>query len=283
MIRFYLYRLKVEYTTWSESPFGAGSRRPSGIILSAVEEKPSRKIKNGPTWHIGNIQKITEKKILFALGKVTRATRKIYDEDAGDFIEEDSPDAPHTHVAIDLNLQVCAIAHEKRIDPRINRIAKNLEKLLNESQETISKLLIFNLDGISNPDEFLNSVKSAKRITKFEMTLEPPNPIDVNKYHKAMKEYLRDIGADRGKFSASSTKGKALNLEMVEESARSAMSGGNEVRATIQSTDNAKSISRKSGKDLLTVCVKSISSETEKLKLFREIESTYQQARKRVN
>ena len=283
MIRFYLYRLKVENTAWLESSPDDRLQKPGDIILSAIKEKPSREIKNGPTWHIGNIQKIADKRFLFALGKVTRATRKIYNKSTGDFTEEDSPDAPHTHVVVDLNLQVCAIAHDKRIDPQINRIAKNLERLLNESREILSKPFVFNLDGILNPEKFLDSVKDAKRITRFEMTLEPPNPVDVNKYHKAMKEYLRDIGAGRGKFSAALTKGKTLNLRMVEKSTRSAMLSGNEVRATIQTKDSAKATYRRSGNDLLTVCVKSISSEAEKLNLFSKIESTYYKARKKVN
>ena len=86
MTLFYLYRLKIERSD-RRSMFDDQTRQPGAVILSAIEEKPSQEIRKGQTWHIGNIQKVDEVTVFFALGKVTKATHGLYDEERGDFIE----------------------------------------------------------------------------------------------------------------------------------------------------------------------------------------------------
>ena len=231
MTLFYLYRLKIERSD-KLSMFDDQTRQPGAVILSAIEEKPSQEIRKGQTWHIGNIQKVEEDTVFFALGKVTKATHALYDEERGDFIEEALEEAPHTYVAVDLNLQVCAIAHKSKIAPKADGIARNLAKLLSASREAETGRLVFTLSSISDPNEFLELVKNARRITEFEMTLSPPNPVDAeSQFYRPMEEYIR---ATNGKQGKSSVKGDDLNTEVIEDMARSAASTGNKAKARLR-------------------------------------------------
>lgn len=276
MALFYLYRLKIERSD-TPSMFDDQTREPGQVILSAIEEKPSQEIRKGQTWHIGNIQKVAKGTVFFALGKVTKATHELYDEVKGDFVEEPLEEAPHTYVAVDLGLQVCAIAQKSKIAPKVDAIARNLAKLLSVSREAEIGHLAFTLSDISDPDEFLELVRNAERITEFEMTLSPPNPWDVERqFHRPMEEFVRAANGVQGK---SSVKGDDLNTEVIEDLARSAASTGNKAKARIKSTEDAKPVLKHLDGNPVTVSADELVTDEEKQGLFSTIREAYRRVR----
>ena len=276
MNQFCLYRLKIE---WSDNPslFGDGEKNPGNIILSAIKEKPSCEIRKGQEWHIGNIEKIGKEKVFLALGKVTKATHEFYDEEKGDFLEKDLDEAPHTYVAIDLNLQVCAIAKKSKIAPKVNTIARNFSRVLNASQKAELNHLTFTLNAILDPNEFLQLIKNAKYITKFEMALSPPNPPDVEElFHKPLEKFLHEVKGNQGKVSVG---GKNLNKDILEGLTRSAVSSGSEVKARIQSEDDPKPVPKNLGENLIIVECDELTTDEEKRRLLAAVEKAYHRVR----
>lgn len=276
MTIFYLYRLKIERPE-TPSIFDDQSRSPGGIILAAIEEKPSEELRKGQSWRIGNIQKLSTGTVFFALGKITKATHELYDEALGDFVAEALEEAPHTYVAVDLEYQVCAIAQKTKIAPRVDNIAKNLAKLLSASNVAELGHLEFTLSEISDPDEFLELVRNAVRISEFEMTFSPPNPFDVNRqFHKPMEEFLQAAHAQHGKTAI---KGESLEAEVIEDLARSAASSGNKAKARIQSNEDAKPTLKHLDGNPVTVSVGEIVTDDEKAGLFARIREAYRRVR----
>ena len=277
MMVFNLYRLKIEWPTigvlFAESP-----RQASDIILAAIEEKPSEELRQGQSWRIGNIKKLSKVAVFFALGKITSATHALYDEERGDFVEEAQEEAPHTYVGIDLELQVCAIAQKPKIAPQVDNIAKNLAKLLSRSIVAGQGCFTFTLSEISDPEEFLTLVKNAILISEFEMTFSPPNPFDVEQqFHKPMEELLQASRAQQGKTAI---KGESLNSEVIEKVARSAAASGNKAKARIQSQGDEKPILKRLEGNPMTVSIYEIETDDEKLGLFQRIRKAYYRVRR---
>ena len=278
MMVFNLYRLKIEQPK-NGVLFVDLSRPASDIILAAIEDKPSEELRQGQSWRIGNIKKLSEVAVFFALGKITSATHALYDEERGDFVEEAQEEAPHTYVGIDLELQVCAIAQKPKIAPQVDNIAKNLAKLLSRSTVAGQGRFTFTLSEISDPDEFLKLVRNAILISEFEMTFSPPNPFDVDQqFHKPMEELLQASHAQQGKTAI---KGESLNAAVIEKVARSAAASGNEAKARIQSQGDRKPIMKHLKGNPMTVSVDEIVTDDEKRGLFELIRKAYQHVRRK--
>lgn len=276
MTVFFLYRLKIER---SETPsiFDDKSRLPGEIILEAIEEKPSKELRKGQFWRIGNLQKLSSSTVFFALGKITEATHELYDEVRGDFVARALAEAPHTYVAVDLELQVCAIAQKTKIAPRVDSIAKNLAVLLSVSSVAELGHLEFTLSEISNPDKFLELLRNAIRISEFEMTFSPPNPFDVDRqFHRPMEELLKATHGQQGKTAI---KGESLEADVIEDLARSAASTGNKAKARIQSQENEKPSLKYLDGNPVTVSVDELVTNDEKTGLFERIREAYQSVR----
>ena len=276
MTVFHLYRLKIERPE-TRALFDDKQRKPSKTILQAIEEKPSEELRKGQFWRIGNIKKLSETTIFFALGKITKATHALYDETRGDFVEQAQEEAPHTHVGIDLKFQVCAIAEKSIIAFPVDNIAKNLAKLLSASELAGKGRFKFNLSKISDPEDFLELVRNAVRISKFEMDFSPPNPFDVDQqFHKPMEELLQATRAQQGKTAI---KGESLNAEETEKIARSTAASGNKVKAHIQSKEDEKPMLKHMDVNPVTVSVDEINTDDGKQNLLERIRKAYLRVR----
>ena len=186
-------------------------------------------------------------------------------------------DAIHTYVAVDLEYQVCAIAYKSKVAARVKNVADNLAKLLGTSTVASKGALTFTLSELSDPDEFLQLIRSAIRISSFEMTFSPPNPFDVDEqFHKPMEKLLKETDAEKGRTSIF---GKALGQETIEALARSAASTGNTARARIQSQEDTKPILRSMADNPLIISVMEFVTNEEKNKLILQIRRIYRQLR----
>jgi hypothetical protein len=87
MTTFYLYRLKIE-TSETLPLFGDDSRSPGENILTAINERPVKELRKNQIWCIGNVKELTPQQVIFALGKITKATQDLYDNSRGDFVQQ---------------------------------------------------------------------------------------------------------------------------------------------------------------------------------------------------
>lgn len=94
-------------------------------------------------WRIGDVELLQPMGVFFALGKISKSTHGMYDENLGDFIEAPLEDAMHTYVAVDLQHQVCAIGHKSRVAGKVKYIADNLARLLGTSDIAARGALVF--------------------------------------------------------------------------------------------------------------------------------------------
>ena len=250
MTKFFLYRLMVERSLYR--PLLADQSLSNGdIIRAAIEEKPSHTLKNGQVWRIGNIEQFAESSIFFALGRITKSKRQLYDEVEGNFVEEALDEAPHTYVIVDLELQVCAIGHKTIVSRTPKAIANNLQRILNASHQSDpeNEPLRFVLSLIEDPQEFLDSIASAYQVSSFTIYFSRPNPFDVNEqFVKPMERYLQQAGGQEGETTI---KGEGLRPEVLQEMVRSAAATGNTARARIRSqrarTGGPETLDRQSG------------------------------------
>lgn len=272
MTIFYLYRLKIERPK-TLSLFDDPSRAADEIIRSAIEEKPSEELRRGQSWRIGNVQNLSDETMFFALGKITSATHELYDESRGDFVEEAFEEAPHTYIAVDLELQVCSIAQKTKIAPRVDNIARNLSKLLTASRVARDSRLVLTMSEISDPEEFLTLIRNSVRISTFEMTLSPPNPWDVERqFHRPMEEFLQAANAYEGKAGI---KGQDLDSSIIEDLARSAASTGNKAKARIQCEGEDRPTLKRLDGNPVIVSVDDIVTDDEKRSLLSRIRDAY--------
>ncbi len=279
-IAFYLYRLKIER---SKEPglFDDTTSSPSEIIRAAIEEKPSKEIRKGNIWHIGNIELLSDTGLFFAFGRVTKSIVEKFDEKEGNFREEDDEQAPYTYVIVDLKYQVCAVAHKSKIAPKVLQIANNLAKLLNETKKAQDSNLNFVMAEIPDPSEFLEYIRTAYSIKKFDISFSPPNPWDSDKdFHEPMEKLL---GATSGSKGKTSIEGENLEKEPIEELASSAASTGNTASARIQLKEGEGIVTKRIGKNPTVLSTGDIATIEEKNTLLGKIVELYQAVRNAGN
>jgi len=275
-ITFFLYRLKIER---SKEPrlFDDTTSSPSEIIKAAVEEKPSKEIRKGNIWHIGNIEKIGDTGLFFAFGRVTKSIVEKFDEDAGNFRDESEDQAPYTYIIIDLKYQICAVAHKSRIAPKVSQIANNLAKLLNETKIAKENNLKLVMAQINDPHEFLEYVRSAYAIRKFDIDFSPPNPWDVEAdFQKPMEKLLSETAGSKGKTTIV---GEDLEKDPIEKLASAAAATGNSASAQMKQGENQKFVTKKIGGNPTTFTTEEIATQEEKATLLSKIIELYQSVR----
>ena len=278
MTTFYLFRLTVKRSRQG-ALFAGQELSNKEIILAAIDKKPSYTLGNGQEWRIGNIDRLTDSSVFFALGRITQSKRQLYDELAGNFVVEPQDEAPHTYVVVDLDFQICAIAQRSVVSKTPRAVANNLEHILNAAHSSVfeNESLRFVLSAINDPQDFVDSIKSAYRVSSFTITFTRPNPIDVNEqFVKPMEQLLETADGQKGETTI---KGESLRRELLEEMARSAAATGNDARATIQSGPEDQPSRRHSTGNPASVTVESISTTAEKRTLLKLMRETYRKIR----
>ena len=279
MTTFYIYRLKIEEP-------GLGFRDQDldrrNIILDAIREKPSFRPNRGSTWRIGNVQEYHhDNAVIFAFGRITQATRENYDDSFGDFVEEPSPETSHTLVAIDLQLQVCAIAHKSNVYPKIRNTVKRLEEVLQHATIFSRRQSIIKISRIDIPSDFLTQIENAVNIYDFEITFSLPNPFDVDRqFQRPLEELLREAGGEEGKVSIKAPNKKKLNTSLIKKLTQSAVSSGNKVKARIRSlSDLRTSIIQSSNKPLTIKFIYKTAADIDWKELLGKIREAYHNVR----
>lgn len=246
------------------------------LIKAAILEKPSKEVRKKQTWRLGNTEYIEKNAVLFAFGKVLQSKRDVYDEKQGNFTEVDDTDAPHTYIIIDLETQVCAIAHKSNM----KNIEKNLAKVLTSTDICQEQSTIITINPINDPDDFIRLIENAEKVSMFEMTFSPPNPFDVEKdFHRPMESLIQHSNAEKGRTRIN---GKELEKDVIEDLARSAASTGNDAKAKCQMPGELKATLKKMDGSQKTVQSENITTEEEKKNLLKRIRDVYYQVRGKI-
>ena len=276
-ITFYLYRLKTERSAEQQSLFEDNKSSPAEIIKGAIEEKPSKEIRKGNIWHIGNIEEIGENGLFFAFGRVTKSIVEKFDEEAGNFREESDEQAPYTYIVLDLEYQVCAVAHKPKIAPKVSQIASNLAKLLNETNRAQNNSVKLVMAEISDPHDFLEYLRNAYSIQRFDIEFSPPNPWDVEPdFLKPMERVLDETGGKKGKTTI---QGESLEKDPIEKLASAAAATGNSASAKLKQDKEGVSVTKKIGGNPTTLSTDEISTANEKENLLYQIVAKYKSVR----
>ena len=215
---------------------------PSEVLLAAINERPSTEIREGYTWHIGNIKPFDAATGYFAVGRITNATIETFDDATGNFIEQELETSPYTHVVYNAEIGFLAIATKSRLAASAKAIASKVEALLSETSIVLQNELTVEIPPIRDPKGFVKEIGAAHRVCRFAATFKGPNPFDADElFQKPLSVYLSAANGSEGKAQV---KGDHLDKEVIQAVARSSAATGNEASARLQ---------RAKGQPLVTV------------------------------
>lgn len=239
--------------------------------------KPSAELRSGYIWHIGNINNLRNNGFYFALGRTTKSIVERYDEDEGNFIEEDFESSPYTHVIVDLHYQVIGIAKKTRLAPTAIGIANQLERLLNSCDYVSSLDVRIDVSDINDPEDFVTYLHEAYAVTKFSMDFGEPNPWDADKDFQApMQKLLRASSGSKGKTTIA---GQDLERNTLEELSRATASSGNDAQVVIKVDEASKNTTKHLKGNPATVSEEMVRTNDEKLSILEKIASYYRKIR----
>ena len=276
MATFYLFRIKVLKP--SQIHLFEDDLSSSIILLTAIQTKPSAELRSGYIWHIGNLSRLNgDSGFYFALGRTTKSIVERYDEDEGNFLEEDFETSPYTHVFIDLHYQVIGIAKKTRLAPTPKGIANQLERLLNSSDYISSLGVRIEVSEINDPEDFVTYLHQAYSVTKFSVEFGEPNPWDADKDFQApMQKLLRESSGTKGKTIIA---GEDLERDTLEDLSRASASAGNDAQAVIKIDEDSSNITKHLKGNPATVTEEEVHTKNDKISILQKIVSYYRKIR----
>lgn len=278
-ITFHLYRLKVErlqQRTLNESTEST-EITSSEIVEKAIRENPSKELRKNHKWHTGNVESIDDNGLFFAIGKVTKLVAERFDKESNTFLDAPDEHAPYTYVLIDLEHQVCGIAHKPKVSQKNSIIASSLGKLLDSTEIAKNMAVVFNISEIKDPKKFIEQIESAFAIKKFDITFTLPNPQDVNKlYHEPFEKLVQAANGKKGKTSI---KGEKLDKVLIKDLASSVASSGDSASARIQAKEDGPVATKKIGSNFTKCTTGEIKTEDKKINALKKIKDIYNSIR----
>jgi hypothetical protein len=280
MLELQLFRLKVtrpgQPTVWADVNWDTAA-----IIRQAIEHAPAKEVRRGFVWHIGNVSVIDESGLYFRFGRTTRASFPFFDEKTRSFVEHEHENAPYTHVFVDVQLGVCAIARNTELAQRTTAIARQLERLLNDTPVRYDTGALFALDEIKDPTQFLEQLREALTVLSFSLTFTRPNPFDVNEdFQRPMENLLQQADATAGRTTI---KGDDLERPVLEELTRSAAATGNNAEAKLVRVGDERPVRRQLRENNAAVSFSDIETEEQRIDVLRVIRQAYLRIRQNLS
>ena len=271
-MEFQIFRIKV-FPSKQGHLFRSPSK-PSEILMDVISSLPSVELKKEMGWHVGNVSPIDSEGLYFRIGRTAKFKLAFYKN--GTFRDEEFEGAPYTHVLIDLETEVVAIAKKPTLSPKTSGIANNLIRLLNEAPRTIYYEAKYEIAQINDPTEFITFLNESLYVTKFFVTFSRPNALDVDDFIKPMQKLLSETEGDEGKTIIEGTN---LNPERLENLARSAAATGNDAAAWMQLTEMEGKVRKNLKGNPATLHFEDISDGRQKYKLLHLIREIYKRIR----
>jgi len=234
-IDLHLYRLKL-VPPRQGLLFPDDLSRPD-IFRRVLEERPSVELIPGYFWHIGNVLFIDDTGGYFAAGRTTKSTLQKYDGETGNFVEEELETSPYTHVLFDCGIGFMAIAKKTKLSPTAQGVARKIEKLFESTAVIKEHQIAVSVDAISDPVNFIQSVRAAYSIRRFEVTFSRSNPFDADEFfQKPMEKYL---DATNGKSGKTVVCGDDLDAGTLVSVTKSVAATGNDAKAVLKTDERA--------------------------------------------
>jgi hypothetical protein len=263
--------------TPSQSELFGEDLQHGSILRAAIQDRPSAELRQGYTWHIGNVETIGERDLYFALGRTTRSSVERFDEERGNFVIEEFETAPYTHVLADMENQVFALAAKTRLAPSVPGIARQLEKLLGTSNTMTRLRATIEVSELKDPEDFLAHIRSAYAVEKFDFSFSRPNPWDVNEdFVQPLERYLEAVD---GLGGTASVRGTDLNRQTIEDVARSAAASGDSASAKIRRNEEDRPVSMSLEGNPVVIHEEEVETADQKRSLLDRIKSLYRRVR----
>ncbi len=274
MLQFQLFRIKV-YPAEQRELFDA-ERSRSEMLREVVTSLPSADFREGLMWHIGNVTPIDASGLYFRLGRASRERLELYDASAHRFVDQEFETAPYTHVVLDVDLEVCAIAKKVRLAPSTSNIAQRFARLMNASDRAHEMRANFDVDDIKDPADFISQLSSAYSISKFWMIVSRPNAFDADAFVKPFQQVLESANGDKGKAEL---RGENLNSEQLERLARAAAATGDDAGAWLKPNKGAKRTKKQLRGNPANIAQDDVSDATARKRLLNHLRSFYKKIR----
>jgi hypothetical protein len=275
MLQFQLFRIKV-YPSQQRHLFEADRTR-SQMLRETVVSAPSADFRGGLTWHIGNVAEIDRSGLYFRLGRASRATLEIYDPRTHRFIDQEFETAPYTHVILDVDREVCAIAKKTRLASSALDIARRFGRLLDESEQARALRTSFEVNDIKDPEDFITQLSQAYSISKFWVTLSRPNAFDANE--DFIKPFQRMVEAANGEMGKAELRGQNLNAQQLETVARSAAATGDDAVAWIKPTEGARRVRKQLRGNPANISQEDVADDRDRKELLDRLRELYRRIR----
>jgi hypothetical protein len=231
---FELYRLRLEKPR-QQQLFGEFPER-SDVIAKAVNSKPAVELKQTVKWHIGNVETSNGGWIYFFVGKTSLRKTEHFDEESRDFKNSLGEHSPFTYVILNPQNGLLGIAKRSKLANKTQTTANRLERILNSSKDVSESNYTAVIKHISDTHGFRQKVLAAREVRRFTFWVSPSNPIDIDgRFHQPNKDLVDASGAQEGVVSI---KGRALDKEIVLNTANSVNSVGDDATASILHRDS---------------------------------------------
>ena len=249
------------------------------ILSKAVESLPTLQVRRGYLWRLGSVRKIGNSDYYFAIGRTHSQTVGQFDEEAGEFIEQELQESPFTHVVLDTNMQLVAISANYSLEPTIKGLADRLGPLLERAQN-VSEFgyLTIEIDPVKDPVEFLAYISDAYRIMELTTTFSRPNAWDYSEhFHKPLSATLDFVDGEEGQAKI---KGVSLNKKNLKEVVRSGAANGDDISAKLVANEGEKATRKRLGENHIIFEEEDPKDDEARRKLLSVIRQLYEKVRK---
>lgn len=231
MLWFHLLRVRCE--PLKQASLFQMPRSPGEVIIDTIRATPTAVVGRGSEWHIGKPESVGANALGFKMGRTTAVSVPKYDVETHDFFESQVDSAPYTFGVFDQYTQACGILKKSGVSQVPAEISNKLEKLLNSTSIPEQAGYRAVVDPISDPEGFLEQLRSADTITKFSFTASFENPFDVDRLiQRPAEKFTGVVGGTRTKVEV---EGESLNEEVLEELSRGVAATGEAASATVRS------------------------------------------------
>jgi hypothetical protein len=278
MLDFQLFRLKVYRIPGS---LFSTDESPPSLIRSAILSRPERRSRRGVVWHIGNVEAIDDSALYFAFGRTTVANLPQFNAADRSFVEQEFESAPFTHVIVDSELGLCAIARKSQLAPNTIAMARQLANVLNDAPTAYDKNVRFAIEPIADPEQFIEQLREAQSVIGFSVTFSLPNPFDANQdFQLPMERLLQEAEGEKGRTTIS---GDDLDRDVLEELSRSAAATGNDASARLYREGESRSVKKRLRENFVSVPVTEITIVEARLDLVQTLRRVYLRIRHSVD
>src|SRR5690606_27333964 len=112
-----------------------------------------------------------------------------------------------------LSHQVCGIAQNLDLAPKVDSVGRRLQAILNHSNLAAYIGCKFVVSKLSNPEGFLAQLRNAYAVHNFSFTFSKPNFFDQDEFSRGLENYLQHVDGSSGRIQV---KGADLDHSLVE-------------------------------------------------------------------